>query len=120
MGAAGDHRLIAARDLVLALGARLDTAQAVVDRPFDGLVIAELEVEKRHLLGAAPVTAIERLTANEVERSSDRHAAAAGEEQQDLVAHALANEVEELARQVRPAPLPRAGVLVEGPHRVPF
>ena len=42
----GDHRLIAARQLVLALRARLHRRQPVRDRPFDRLVIAQLEVEE--------------------------------------------------------------------------
>ena len=49
MRRAGDHRLIAARQLVLALRAGLDRRQAMLDRPFDRLVIAQLEMEERHL-----------------------------------------------------------------------
>ena len=54
MRAPGDHRLIAAGDLVLALRAGLDACEPVLDRPFDRLIIAKLEMEERHLLGAVP------------------------------------------------------------------
>ena len=50
------HRAIAARQLVRALGAGLDPRQAMSDRPFDGLIIAKLEVEERDVLAGAPVS----------------------------------------------------------------
>ena len=54
MGRAGDHRLIAARDLMLALRPGLDRVEAMGDRPFDRAVIAELEMEERHFLERSP------------------------------------------------------------------
>ena len=120
MGASGDHRLIAARDLVLALGPGLNASEAVIDRPFDRSIIAELEMEEGHLFGATPVAAVERVAANEVQRAGHRQAAAAGEKQQHLVAHPLGDEIEELPGEIGPSPLPRACVLVKGPHRLPF
>src|SRR5438270_7518975 len=120
MRAPGDDRLIAARDLVLALSAGLDAGEAVINRPLDRLVIAELEVEERHLLGAPPITAVERVFADEIERSGNRPAVAAGEEQQQVVAHPLSNQIEELPRQIGLAPFSRSGVLIEGPHCVPL
>src|SRR6185369_17790396 len=68
----------------------------------------------------APVASIERVRAYEVESARDRTSVAVREQQQDLVAHALGDEIEELARQIGVAPFARAGVLVENPHRVPF
>ena len=114
------HRLIAARDLVLALRAGLNRLQTMIDRPFDRLVIAELEMEERHVLGAAPIASVERVRTDEIECAGDRPPVAARQKQQQSVAHALADQVEEAARQVGLPPLPAAGVLVEGPHRVPF
>src|SRR5881398_43321 len=55
MCGAGDYRLITPADLVLALGARLNGSQAVLDRPFDRPIITKLEVKERTLLGTAPV-----------------------------------------------------------------
>src|SRR3979409_2291081 len=46
----GGGRQVAARDLVLALGAGLDPAELVLDGVLDRLVIAELEMQKRVLL----------------------------------------------------------------------
>src|SRR5437868_9253948 len=118
--APGDYRLVAARNLVLALRAGLNASEAMVDRPFDRLVIAEFEVEEWHFLGAAPVAAVERVRADEIQRAGDRLRTTAGEEEQHRLAEPLSDEVEELPREVGIAPLPRAGVLVERPHRVPF
>ena len=120
MGRAGDHRLIAARELVLPLGAGLDRPQPVRQGPFDRLIVAELEVEERHLLGAAPVAAVEGIAADDVQRPGDRPAVAQGEEQQQPLAHRPGDRLEEGARQIGPAPFARSGVLVERPHRVPF
>src|SRR6476659_3607768 len=90
------------------------------DRPIDRLVIAKLEMEERHFLGTAPIAAIERLRSDEIERTGDRLAVAASEEQQDGLAEPLADDIEKFAREIGSAPLPRPGILVEGPHRVPF
>src|SRR5215471_18170269 len=43
-------RQVAARELVLALGASFDTGESVSDRIFDGLVIADLEMQERMML----------------------------------------------------------------------
>ena len=44
MGRSGDDRLISAGELMLTLCAGLHEAQAMLDRPFDRLIIAELEM----------------------------------------------------------------------------
>jgi hypothetical protein len=46
-GGAGRHGLEAARKLVLALRAGLETLQSVVDGVFDAAVVAQLEVQAR-------------------------------------------------------------------------
>ena len=50
----GGDRQIAARELVLALGAGLDARELVLDRVFDGLVVAELEMQERVVLDRSP------------------------------------------------------------------
>src|SRR5256885_9526735 len=70
--APGDYRLVAARNLVLALRAGLNASEAMVDRPFDRLVIAELEMEEWHFLDAAPVTAVKRGRADENQHAGAR------------------------------------------------
>src|SRR6202140_1511922 len=55
---------IAARDLVLALRAGLDSFQAAPDRKIDGLVIADLEMQERVMFDRAPVAAEQRVGAN--------------------------------------------------------
>src|SRR4029079_314997 len=99
--ARGHHRLVAPGDFVLALRAGLNGCEAVLDSPLDRAVVAELEVKEGHLLRAAPIAAVERVRPDEVERTGDRMAAAAGEEQQDGIAHPLADQAEEFARGAR-------------------
>jgi hypothetical protein len=115
-----DHRLIAPRQLVLALRARLYRPQSIRDRPFDRLVIAQLEVKERHLLVAPPIAAVKRIRPDEIERPRDRLPPAHGEQQQHRLAHRLAQPVEEAARQIRLPPFPAPGVLIEAPHRRPL
>src|SRR5262245_37190902 len=43
----GRRRHVAARNLVLALGAGLDAGELVLDGVLDGLIVAELEVQER-------------------------------------------------------------------------
>ena len=66
------HRQIAARQLVFALRAGLDPGQALRDRPVDGLIIAQLEMQEGMILDAAPVAAVKRLAPDEVQRPGDR------------------------------------------------
>ena len=57
----GGGRQIAARELVLALGAGLDAGELVRDRVFDRLIVAELEMQERVMLDRAPVAAEQRV-----------------------------------------------------------
>src|SRR5450759_4374554 len=57
----GGHRHVAARQLVLALGAGLDARQSVGDRVFDGLIVAQLEMQERMVLDGAPVAPVDRI-----------------------------------------------------------
>src|SRR3546814_9096262 len=68
----GRHGRIAARQLVLALGARLNSLQSPRDGKIDGLVIAKFEMQEGHVLHTAPITSIQGLGANHVERPGDR------------------------------------------------
>ena len=63
VGAPGGRGQVAALDLVLALGARLDPRQLVPDRVVDGLIVAGLEVQEPVLAETAPMAAIERIAA---------------------------------------------------------
>jgi hypothetical protein len=120
MGGEGRHRLIAARQFVPALRARLGAGKAAGDSGIDRLVIAKLEVEIGHFLGRAPIAAVERLGADHVERAGDRLAVAQRQDQQQPVRHPLADQGEEGAGQIGLAPFAGAGVLVEDPEGVPM
>ena len=67
----GDHRFVAARELVLALRPGLNVTKPVRDRPFDRLVIAEFEMQKLHLLDRTPVAAVQSVAADQVQGSRD-------------------------------------------------
>ena len=73
-----------------------------------------------HVLDTAPVTAIERIAADQIERARDRPTVAQGEHQQDPVRHRLAQDGEEGAGQIGLPPFARAGILVEIPENIPM
>src|SRR4029079_14228340 len=112
MHAVGLNREIAAGELMGALGAGLDPGEAMLNGVVDSLVVADLEMQTGMLLDGAPIAAIERIGANEVEGAGDGAAIALGEHEEDLVGHALADQAEEFAREIGRAPFARAGVLI--------
>ena len=71
------------------------------------------------ILDAAPVAAVERVAADEVQRPGDRAAVAFGEHQQHVVAHRRWTSSKKRAGQVGRAPFAAAGVLIEAPEGVP-
>ena len=73
----GGRRKVAARQFVFALRAGLDPGQLVLDRVVDGLIIAELEMQKRVVLDGAPVAAIDRVAADEIDGAGNPAAGAA-------------------------------------------
>ena len=95
-----EHRLEAARELVLALGAGVEAREALADAEVDALVVAGLEMQLRVVLGAAPVAAVERVGADDVERAGNDLAPVLGDDQQQAVGHRLPQQPEELAVQV--------------------
>src|ERR1700720_2774545 len=62
IGGAGQ---VAARELVLALGAGLDAGEPVGDRIFDRLVVADLEMQEGVMLDRAPMAPQQRVRADE-------------------------------------------------------
>src|SRR3546814_2511712 len=54
------------------MGARLNSLQSPRDGKIDGLVIAKFEMQEGHVLHTAPITSIQGLGANHVERPGDR------------------------------------------------
>ena len=81
----GEGRPVAARELVLALGAGLDAAQSARKREVDRLIVADLEMQKRPVLDRAPVAAVERVVANEIDRAGDIPSGAARHHQEHAV-----------------------------------
>ena len=116
----GRHRQVAARQLVRALGAGLDALQAARDRVVDGAVVAGLEMQEAVLLDTAPVAPVERVRAGEVERRGHRPSGPLDHDQNHRIAHPLAEQAEERAREIGDAPFPAAGLPVEGEEGVPM
>ena len=71
MGAVGPHRQIAAGKFVLALCACFDAGELVLNGEVDRLVVADLEMKAGMLLERAPIAAVQRIGADEVERTGD-------------------------------------------------
>src|SRR6185437_2015809 len=109
MGAVGRRWQVSALNLVRPLGSGLDPLQPARDGEIDGAVVARLEMEEREIAGAAPIAAIERVAAEQVEGAGDVAPALPGHDQHDAVGHALADEIEEGAGEVGVAPFAVGG-----------
>src|SRR5580700_2250294 len=103
----GGH--IAARKLMLALRACLDADEFALDREFDRLVVADLEMQKRMILDAAPVAAVKREVADEIDGARHMAAGALSHDEEKPVAHFFRQKREEGARQIGPSPFAGAG-----------
>src|SRR5262249_19885791 len=92
----------------------------VLDREVDGAVVAELEMEEGEVADAAPIAAIERVVAAQIEGAGDETALPLGHDQHDLVGHALSQEVEKFAVQVGRSPFAVRGRDEEAEEGVPM
>ena len=119
MGAVGDLGQVAAGDLVRALRAGLDAAEAALDGEFDGAVVAQLEMQEGVVLQTAPVAAEQRIAAHHVEGAGDGAPLARRQDQHDAFAERRAEPVEEIARQIGIAPFAVARRGITGEERVP-
>src|SRR5882762_219208 len=83
------------------------------DRELDRAVIAALEMHEAVLAVGAPIAAVDRVTAEDVESAGDVVAATLCHDQHDLIGHALADQREEAPVQIGRAPLPVGGREIE-------
>src|SRR6266700_1898443 len=93
--------------------------QAMRNRVVERLIVAELEVQERMLLDRAPVAAEQGVRADEIDGARDPAPVALGHHQEDAVAHLLADDRIERAREIGSAPFARAGLHVEVEEGVP-
>src|SRR5260221_13757198 len=114
MQAIGALRQIAAGELVGTLGAGLHPLKLAGDGEIDGLVVAGLEMQVLMVLERPPVPAIKRIRANEIKRTGDDPARPPGEDQENVIGHALADMAEKAPRQIGAPPLARARINIEG------
>jgi hypothetical protein len=77
---------------VLSLRAGFDPRYFVGDCIFDGLVVAELEVQERMMLDRAPVAAEQGMRTKKIDGPCDPAARALGHDQYDALAHGLAHQ----------------------------
>ena len=119
MRGVGRPRQIAALDLVPPLRAGLDALQPVRDREIDGAVIAEFEMQERPVAAAAPVAAVQRLGARQVQRAGHRLAGVLRHHQHHPVAQPLPQQRKERPGQIGAAPFAVDRRVVEAIERVP-
>jgi len=74
----------------LAISPGLDPRQAPADGPLDGLVVAELEMQKGDVFDTAPVAAIEAVVADQVQGPGDPAPMTPRHHQQHPIRHPLA------------------------------
>src|SRR5262245_65066013 len=118
MRAIGIDWEIAERELVRALRDGFTPRELPLDGEFDRLVVADFEMEEGVVLDAAPVTAVERILADEIERARDIAVRALGEDEHHALGHACSEQAEALPGQIGRAPFARTRIHVEGKEGV--
>ena len=76
-------------------------------------------MEMRYFGQGTPITAVQGVLPDQIERPGNRLTAAHGEDQEHSVGHSLAQAREEVAGQIGMPPFAGAGILVEGPKGIP-
>ena len=76
-------------------------------------------MQKRHIAGTAPIATIKAIGTDKVKRARHRFVAIISEEQDNAVLHALSDDIEKAAGEIRLPPFARAGILIEYPERIP-
>ncbi len=115
----GGYRHVAARQLVFALRTGFHSFQTLGQREIDRLMVADLEMQKRMILDAAPVPAVKRVRADKVDRTGNIAPLAFRHDQQHVIGHSLADQRIKFPGQIGPAPFTAAGIHVEGEKLVP-
>src|SRR5258706_11411879 len=103
VNAGGMLRVEAAQLLETAAGASLETIQAERDRVFDGGVVANVEMEKRMLLVAAPVAPVHGGVIANVESARNKLAIALGQHQAHIRSETAVQFVKKLLGEILPA-----------------
>src|SRR5262245_49172906 len=119
----GLRRHEAARELVLALRASLEDADAALDAELERLVVARLEMQKRNVWGAAPVAAVQHHLRKDVQCAREELAVELDQHHQDMLGERLAEAPEELEIEVGGGVMSAVGAVVapreEAPVLVP-
>ena len=105
---------------MLALGACFDTGKLMGNRVVDGLIIANLEMQKRVMFDRAPIAPVQAIATDDVQRARDVGSIALGHDEQAGLRHRLPKQREKLAIEIRPAPLAIARVRIELKEGIPM
>src|SRR5208282_403863 len=100
MRAVGGGGEISPLNLVRALRSGLDALQSARYGEIDGAVITRLEMQEGEVSGAAPVAAIERILAHQVQGTRDIAPVLLRHHQHHALAQTAPQQVEEFARQI--------------------
>ncbi|MNE52132.1 hypothetical protein D3C80_1467900 [compost metagenome] len=117
-GMGGDWKITAGK-LVFALGTGFDALQPLGKGEVYGLMIADFEMQEGMILDTAPVTAVERITTDKIDRAGDITTIASCHDQQNVIGHAAAYQRIEATGQIWSAPFAAAGIHVESEELIP-
>lgn len=120
MGGMGRHRHIAARELVFSLCACLDNAKFVLNGKINGLMIADLKMQEGVVFDTSPMSPEKRVAADKIDRSRDIAPAALCHDQQNIVGHALPDQLEEFPVQIGTPPFAASRIHIEGKEIIPY
>src|SRR5262249_27020262 len=100
----GSLRQGASHQLKLPLYAGPDSQELLRARVVDGLIVAELKMQERMVFDCAPIPAVEGVSADEIDSSSNPATGVARHHQQNAVLHLLADDGKKVACKIRSAP----------------
>ena len=110
----------ATAQLVCTLGARFETAHAMVDGVLDGPIVAELEMEHVVSLCCAPVAAVKMSALSEIDGCRDNPALVLRGEDERRAIECRPRELEELWGQIRVRALAPTGGAIEVLEHAPI
>ena len=120
MPGTGDHRLETTDKLVFTLRPGIETRQAAGNGLIDALIEAGLEMQSVEFGEATPVAAIEPLRVDQAEGHGHRTPALPGQHHANGLGHALGEQAEEAAREIRRPPAHMVGIGVAGVDEIPL
>src|SRR5712671_5607848 len=107
------------RELVFALRASLEDTDAAFYAELQRLVIADLEMQQRHVADRAPVAAVQHERRENIEGARDRLSIELGKHHQEVFGKRLAEAAEELQIEIGRRVMRMVGVVVAAREKAP-